>query len=71
MGKDLTIKDLSLLMKKVIGFEGNIIFDDTKPDGTPKKLLDVSKIHSLGWHHKIDIVEGLQSTYNHYVKTIK
>ena len=62
-GKDITIKDLSELMKEVIGFEGDIVFDTTKPDGTPKKLLDVSKIHSLGWQHKISIKDGLQSTY--------
>jgi len=62
-GNDISIKDLAFLMKKIIGLEGNIIFDDTKPDGTPKKLLDVSKLHSLGWRHKIDIEEGLKKTY--------
>lgn len=66
-GKDLTIKELAELMKKVINFEGDIIFDSSKPDGTPKKLLDVSKLHSLGWYHNIDIEKGLRETYNDFL----
>ncbi len=58
-GEDLTIKDLALLIKKVIGFEGELTFDSTKPDGTPRKLMDVSKLHDLGWKHKVDLEMGL------------
>ena len=67
-GEDISIRDLAFLMKKVIGLEGELIFDSTKPDGTPKKLLDVSKIHSLGWYHKIDIENGLRETYAELLK---
>lgn len=67
-GKDISIKDLALLMKKIIGFKGDIIFDSSKPDGTPKKLLDVSKIHTIGWKHKIELEDGIKMTYNDYIK---
>ena len=70
-GKDITISHLAYLIKDIIGFKGDIVFDYSKPDGTPQKLLDVSKIHSLGWHHKIDIKEGLKITYENYLKLIK
>lgn len=62
-GKDLTIKDLALLIKDIIGFEGGLHFDHTKPDGTPRKLMDVSKLHSLGWQHKIELEEGIRLAY--------
>ncbi|MBL4592630.1 MAG: GDP-L-fucose synthase [Flavobacteriales bacterium] len=62
-GTDITIKDLALIIKEVVGFEGNLTFDTSKPDGTPRKLLDVSKIHSLGWKHKIDLKEGVEKVY--------
>lgn len=70
-GKDLTIKDLALLMKKIIEFEGEIYFDSSKPDGTPKKLLDVSKLHSLGWNHTIELGEGIKETYKNYLTTLE
>ncbi|MDO8992058.1 MAG: GDP-L-fucose synthase, partial [Daejeonella sp.] len=54
-GEDITIQDLALLIQKVIGFEGDLVFDPSKPDGTPRKLLDVSKLHSKGWKHEIDL----------------
>ena len=63
-GKDMTIKELAELMKKVIGFEGDIIFDSSNPDGTPKKLLDVTKINSLGWKYSTEVEDGLKITYN-------
>ena len=69
-GKDLTIKDLALLMKNIIGFEGEIYFDSSKPDGTPKKLLDVSKLHSLGWNHTIELEQGIKETYQDYLTTL-
>jgi GDP-L-fucose synthase len=67
-GEDLTIKDLALLIKAVVGFEGELHFDASKPDGTPRKLMDVSKLHQLGWKHKIDLREGLELAYKDYLK---
>lgn len=69
-GKDLSILHLAYLIKEEIDFKGDIVFDYSKPDGTPQKLLDVSKIQSLGWHHKIDIKEGIKITYNDYIKNV-
>ena len=63
-GKDMAISTYAELMSKVVGFEGEIKFETEKLDGTPKRLLDVSKIHSKGWEHKIDIELGLQKTYS-------
>lgn len=67
-GKDLTIKELALLIKRVIGYEGELVFDHTKPDGTPRKLMDVSKLHGLGWNHKIEIEEGIELAYQDYLE---
>lgn len=58
-GVDISIRELALMIKEMVGFEGALVFDDTKPDGTPRKLLDVSKIHDLGWKHKIVLQEGI------------
>jgi GDP-L-fucose synthase len=66
-GKDLTIKDLALLIKKVIGFEGTLTFDSSKPDGTPRKLMDVSKLHSLGWKHTVELEEGIELAYRDFL----
>ena len=66
-GEDLTIKDLALLIKKVIGYEGNLVFDSTKPDGTPRKLMDVSKLHAQGWKHEIELEEGLKLAYQDFL----
>lgn len=66
-GQDLTIKDLALSIKKVVGFEGKLVFDTTKPDGTPRKLMDVSKLHHLGWQHQIELNEGLKLAYQDYL----
>jgi GDP-L-fucose synthase len=67
-GKDLTIKDLALLVKDIIGYSGEIIHDLTKPDGTPRKLMDVSYLHSLGWKHKIELPEGIKQVYEDFRK---
>lgn len=67
-GVDLSIKDLALLIKKIVGFEGNITHDLSKPDGTPRKLMDVSFLHKLGWKHKIDLEAGIQSVYEDFKK---
>ena len=67
-GEDLTIKDLALLIKEIIGFEGELIFDSSKPDGTPRKLMDVSKLHNKGWKHKINLKEGIALAYQDFLK---
>ena len=67
-GKEVTIKELAELIKKVIGFEGEIKLDSSKPDGTMRKLLDVSKINSLGWKYKTELEEGLKIAYNDFLK---
>lgn len=68
VGKDISIIELAELIKDIVGFEGKIVKDTSKPDGTPRKLLDVNKLHSLGWKHKIELKEGLRKTYNWFVK---
>lgn len=69
-GKELTIKDLSQLVVKAVDFKGVIEFDSSKPDGTPRKLIDVSKLHSLGWKHKIEIEEGVQKLFEWYKSSL-
>jgi len=66
-GKEVTIKELAFLIKSKIGFNGEIVFNTSKPDGTMRKLTDPSKIHSLGWHHKIEIEEGIEKLYKWYL----
>lgn len=67
-GSDLAIRDLALMIKKTVGFEGEIEHDLTKPDGTPRKLLDVSLLHSLGWKHRIALEEGIRLVYEDFRK---
>lgn len=67
-GEDITIKDLAYLVKEVVGFEGNIFFNTQMPNGTPRKLLDVSKLANLGWQYKTSLREGIEKTYIDYVK---
>ena len=62
-GEDLSIFELASLIKKIVGFQGKIIWDTTKPNGTPRKLMEVSKIHSMGWQHHISLHEGIKSVY--------
>jgi GDP-L-fucose synthase len=62
-GKDITIGELALLIKEIVGFEGRIMFDSSLPDGTPQKLLDISKITQLGWTPRISLREGIENTY--------
>jgi GDP-L-fucose synthase len=66
-GEDISIKNLAELIKDIIGYTGNMVFDNTKPDGTPRKLLDVNKIHSLGWHHKTSLSEGIKIAYSDFL----
>ena len=70
-GKELTIRELSELVVKAVGFEGEVEFDATKPDGTMRKLIDVSKLHSLGWTHKIEIDEGVRKLFEWYQDSLK
>lgn len=65
-GKEVSIKDLSELIKQELGFKGKILFDSSKPDGTMRKMTDSSKIHALGWKHNIELEEGIRLIYNHY-----
>ncbi len=65
-GKELTIRELAELVAKTVGFTGSIEFDASKPDGTPRKLIDVSKLHRLGWHHKVEIEEGVRRLFQWY-----
>lgn len=69
-GEDLTIKELALLIQKIIGHKGEIIWDNSKPDGTPRKLLDVSKMHYLGWKHHVNLEEGIQKTYDWFLENL-
>lgn len=66
-GEDLTIKELAILIKDAVGYKGKIVHDLEKPDGTPQKLLDVSKLHSLGWKHETSLKSGIEKTYKWFV----
>lgn len=70
-GKELTIKALAELVIKTVGFEGELAWDATKPNGTPRKLIDVTKLHNLGWHHKVEIEDGVKKLYDWYRSTLK
>ena len=70
-GKELTIRELSELVVKAVGFEGTVEFDASKPDGTMRKLIDVSKLHSLGWTHKVEIEDGVQKLFNWYQASLQ
>lgn len=69
-GEDVSIKDLALLIKKIVGFEGELTFDTSKPDGTPRKLMDVSRLHALGWKHHIDLESGIRSVYEQFKQNL-
>jgi GDP-L-fucose synthase len=68
VGEDVSIKELAELIKDIVGFEGTIEWDSSKPDGTPRKLLDVSRIHALGWKASISLEKGIRDTYDWYIK---
>jgi GDP-L-fucose synthase len=70
-GEDLPISEFARMMAKVVGYEGEIVYDSSKPDGTPRKLLDVSKAHSYGWRHEIELEEGLSQTYAWFVEALE
>ena len=70
-GKDVTIKEMAEAMKKVVGFEGKLTFDTTKPDGAPRKLIDVTRLENMGWKYSIDLRKGLEKTYDWYLNIEK
>jgi GDP-L-fucose synthase len=67
-GKDMSIKALTELVAEIVGFTGSIEWDTTKPDGTPRKLMDVTRLHALGWQHKISLREGITQVVTWYLK---
>lgn len=68
VGEDISIAELATMIKEIVGYEGGIAYDTTKPDGTPRKLLDVSRLHSLGWEAKIPLREGIEQTYERFME---
>ncbi|BCS84227.1 MULTISPECIES: GDP-L-fucose synthase family protein [Prevotella] len=70
-GKELTIKELANIVVRTVGFEGDVIWDDSKPNGTPRKLIDVDKLHRLGWTHKVEIEDGVERLYEWYRDSLK
>ena len=70
-GKELTIRELSRLVVNAVGFEGEVVFDSAKPDGTMRKLIDVSKLHSLGWTHKVEIEDGVKKLFEWYQSSLR
>ena len=70
-GKDITIKELAETIQAVVGYKGNILWDKSKPDGTPRKLMDVSKMRDLGWSYSTELTEGIEKTYQWFLENIK
>ena len=70
-GEDISIRELAFLIKDILGFQGEITFNPNQPDGTLRKLLDVSRIHSLGWKHQVSLEEGLKKTIGNYLARLK
>ena len=70
-GNEISVKDLANIIKRIVGYQGNIIWDSSKPDGTPKKLMDISKMLSLGWKFSTDLEEGIQKTYTWFLENIE
>ncbi len=68
-GKDCTIKELALLIKETVGFKGRLVFDNSRPDGTPRKLLDVTRINTMGWHPQIQLKDGIAQTYKWFIQS--
>jgi GDP-L-fucose synthase len=70
-GVDISIRELAETVKKVVGYDGDIVFDTTKPDGAPRKLLDMTKLHTLGWKHSIDLQTGIEKTYRSFLSELE
>ena len=69
-GKEITIKELAELISGIVGFSGDLVFDQSMPDGTPRKLMDVTRINNLGWHHSISLEDGIGATYHRYINKV-
>ena len=69
-GVDVTITELAMLIKEIVGYEGSLVYDHTKPDGTPRKLMDVSKLTNLGWKYSIELKDGLKQVYGDYLSSL-
>jgi GDP-L-fucose synthase len=69
-GKDLTIKEISDIVKNVVGFQGDVVWDDSKPDGTPRKLLDITKLKNLGYESQMDLKTGITNTYDWFKREL-
>ena len=67
-GKDIKLKELAQLIKKIVGYQGKIVWDHSKPDGTPKKQLDVKKLLKLGWRPKVKLIDGVKKEYQWFVE---
>ena len=70
-GEDVTIRELAETVGRAVGYRGKLVFDATKPDGTPRKLQDVSRMHALGWRHAVTLEEGISTTYQWFLENIK
>ncbi|MEO6357455.1 MAG: GDP-L-fucose synthase, partial [Ferruginibacter sp.] len=70
-GEDLTIAELAKLTQEIVGYEGSLVFDTSKPDGTPRKLMDVTKLHKLGWTHTVRLNEGIKLAYADFLNNNK
>lgn len=68
-GQEISIADLAVMIKNIVGFDGELVFDTSKPDGTLRKLADSSRLHALGWQHRINLLEGVQDAYRWFVAT--
>jgi len=69
-GQEVTIRDLATAVKNAVGYQGAVEFDPAKPDGTPRKLLDCSKLHNMGWHHSIELGDGIKRAYEDFKKML-
>jgi GDP-L-fucose synthase len=67
-GQEISIADLARLVKEIVGFDGELVFDTSKPDGTPRKLADSSRLNALGWHHRISFKEGVRDAYQWFLE---
>ncbi len=70
-GKEVTIRELAEIVRRVVGYEGGIVWNQEMPDGTPRKLTDVTKLHKLGWTHKIELEEGVQLAYDWFRENVE
>ena len=66
-GIELSIRDLAMMIKEIVGFSGKVVFDPSYPDGTPRKLLDVTRLHALGWQHRVNLEDGIRRVFSRYI----